>query len=166
MLIVLLTLIHGFFGKQQYATIALQMLTIKLSKALCLECSTCAIFLSSSLMVSIMARFLRSSLSETDINAPSILLFNLVIQPLKQVLSYISLISDKLPVDELHKGVAFKGFTVIHITESNYEIQEFSTLVTYQMQLEPEEPAHGAFTSFRYSFEYLMYMDSLVFAYP
>ena len=53
--------------------------TIKLSKVLCLECSTCAIFLSSSFTVSIMARFLRSSLSESDINAPFILLFNLVI---------------------------------------------------------------------------------------
>ena len=52
---------------------------MKLSKVLCLECSTCAIFLSSSLTVSMMARFLRSSLSESDINAPFMLLFSLVI---------------------------------------------------------------------------------------
>ena len=62
-----------------YAAIAPNRLTIKLSKLLCLECSTCAIFLSSSLTVSIMARFLSSSLSESDINAPFIFLFNLVI---------------------------------------------------------------------------------------
>ena len=68
------------------------------------------------------------------------------------VLSNISLISDKLPVDELHEGLALKEFTVIHITGSNHEIQEFSTLVAYQMQLESEEPAHGAFTSLHYSF--------------
>ena len=77
--IVLVTLMHGFFGKQQYAAIALKRLTIKLSNGLCLECSTCAIFLNSSLTVSIMARFLRSSLSESGISAPFILLFNLVI---------------------------------------------------------------------------------------
>ena len=79
MSIVLVTLIHGFFGKQQYAAIALNRLTIKLSKVLCLECSTCAIFLSSSFTVSIMALFLKSSLSESDISAPFILFFNLVI---------------------------------------------------------------------------------------
>ena len=42
----------------------------KLSKVLCLECSTCDIFLSSSLTVSIMVRFLRRSLSESDTTAP------------------------------------------------------------------------------------------------
>ena len=79
MSIVLITSIHGFFGKQQYAAIAYKRLTMKLSKALCLECSTCAIFLSSSLTDSINCSFLRRSLSESDINALFILLFNLVI---------------------------------------------------------------------------------------
>ena len=51
---------------------------MKLSKHLCLECSTCAMFLSSSFTVSIMALFLSKSLSETLIKAPFILLFNLV----------------------------------------------------------------------------------------
>ena len=52
---------------------------MKLSKHLCLECSTCAIFLSSSFTVSIMALFLSKSLSETLIKAPFMLLFSLVI---------------------------------------------------------------------------------------
>ena len=52
---------------------------MKLSKYLCPECSTCAMFLSSSFTVSIMALFLRKSLSETLIKAPFRLLFNLVI---------------------------------------------------------------------------------------
>ncbi len=52
---------------------------MKLSKHLCLECSTCAIFLSSSFTVSIMALFLSNSLSETLIKAPFMLLFSLVI---------------------------------------------------------------------------------------
>ena len=51
---------------------------MKLSKHLCLECSTCAMFLSSSFTVSIMALFRSKSLSETLIKAPFILLFNLV----------------------------------------------------------------------------------------
>ena len=51
---------------------------MKLSKHLCLECSTCAMFFSSSFTVSIMALFLSKSLSETLIKAPFILLFNLV----------------------------------------------------------------------------------------
>ena len=60
--IVLETLIHSFLGKQQYAAIAPKRLTIKLSKILGLECSTCAIFLSSLLTDSIMVRFLRKSI--------------------------------------------------------------------------------------------------------
>ena len=51
---------------------------MKLSKHLYLECSTCAMFFSSSFTVSIMALFLSKSLSETLIKAPFILLFNLV----------------------------------------------------------------------------------------
>ena len=51
---------------------------MKLSKHLCLECSTCAMFLSSSFTVSIMALFLSKSVSEMLIKAPFILLFNLV----------------------------------------------------------------------------------------
>ena len=68
----------GFFGKQQYAAIADMALTKKLSKHLCLECSTCAMFFSSSLMVSMIARFLSSTLSDTDISAPFMLLLSLV----------------------------------------------------------------------------------------
>ena len=52
---------------------------MKLSKHLCLECSTCAMFLSSSFTVSIMALFQSKSLSETLIKAPFMLLFNLVV---------------------------------------------------------------------------------------
>ena len=52
---------------------------MKRSKYLCMECSTCAMFLSSSFTVSIMALFLSKSLSETLIKAPFMLLFNLVI---------------------------------------------------------------------------------------
>ena len=69
---------HGFFGKQQYAAMAPNMLTIKLSKHRCLECSTCAIFFSSSLTVSIIALLRSRSLSDTLIKAPFMLLLSLV----------------------------------------------------------------------------------------
>lgn len=55
----------GFFSKKQYAAIALRALAIKLLKERCLECSICAMFLSSSFTVSISARFLRQILSAT-----------------------------------------------------------------------------------------------------
>ena len=56
---------HGFFGNKQYAVTAPNILTMKLSKHLCLVCSTWAMFLSSSFTVSMIALFLRRSLSET-----------------------------------------------------------------------------------------------------
>ena len=62
---VLCTLMHGFFGNKQYAATAPNILTMKLSKHLCLVCSTWAMFLSSSFTVSMIALFLRRSLSET-----------------------------------------------------------------------------------------------------
>ena len=52
---------------------------MKLSKHLCLECSTCAIFFNSSFTVSIIARFLSSSLSDTLIKVPFMLFLSLVI---------------------------------------------------------------------------------------
>ena len=76
---VLCTLTHGFFGNKQYTAITPNRLMMKLSKLLCLECSTCAMCLSSSFTVSIMALFLSKNLSKTLINAPFMLLFNLVI---------------------------------------------------------------------------------------
>ena len=76
---VLCRLMHGFLENRQKAAMATNKLTMKLSKHLCLECSTCAMFLSSSFTVSIMALFLSKSLSETLIKAPFMLLFNLVI---------------------------------------------------------------------------------------
>ena len=92
-------------------------LTMKLSKHLCLECSTCAMFLSSSFTVSIMALFLSKSLSETLIKAPFMLFFNLVIscisvneKPLKEVLTDVPLVPDQLTMYELYTPVRDKKF--------------------------------------------------------
>ena len=81
--------------------IANNKLMMKRSKYLCMECSTCEMFLSSSFTVSIMALFLSKSLSETLIKAPFMLLFNLVIscipsneKPLKKVLADLALVTE------------------------------------------------------------------------
>ena len=52
---------------------------MKLSKHLCLQCSTCAMFFSSSFTVSMIALLHKSNLSETLVDAPFILLFNFMI---------------------------------------------------------------------------------------
>ena len=70
---------HGFLGKKQYAANAPSKLTTKLQNDLCLECSTCAMFFSSSLTVSIIALFLVSSLSDILMIAPFMLLLSFVI---------------------------------------------------------------------------------------
>ena len=122
--IVLVSLIHGFFGKQQYAAIAPKRLTMKLSKVLCLECSTCDIFLSSSLTVSIMVRFLRRSLSESDINVPFILLFNLVISCMP--------LTNNLWKRFLHtrKGVLSTKLMPVHLPKSIFLINKANGMAT------------------------------------
>ena len=122
--IVLVTLIHGFFGKRQYAAIAPKRLTMKLSKVLCLECSTCDIFLSSSLTVSIMVRFLRRSLSESDINVPFILLFNLVISCMP--------LTNNLWKRFLHtrKGVLSTKLMPVHLPKSIFLINKANGMAT------------------------------------
>ena len=44
-----------------------------------------------------------------------------------------------------------------------HKVEEFSFLITNQMQLETEEPTHRAFSSLGYAFENLVNMYSLVF---
>ena len=45
----------------------------------------------------------------------------------------ISIKSENLSMDKSHKGLIFKKFSVIYITRSNYEIQEFSAFATYNI---------------------------------
>jgi len=85
---VLCILMHGFFGNIQYAAIAPSIFTMKLPKHRCLECSTCAIFLSSSFTVSMIALLRNNNLSETLINAPFMLLLSLVISCMPSTKSF------------------------------------------------------------------------------
>ena len=48
---------------------------------------------------------------------------------------------------------------------SDHEIKQFPAFVAYQVELEAEEPSHGAFASPGNAFESLVNMDPLVFAY-
>ena len=84
-------------------------MTIKLSKHLCLECSTCAMFFSSSFTVSIITIFLSRILSCTLIIAPFMLLFSLVImlysinkKSFKEVLTNVALDAGQLPMYEIY----------------------------------------------------------------
>lgn len=112
-------------------------MTIKLSKHLCLECSTCAIFLSSSFTVSIMALFLSKSLSETLIKAPFILLFSLVISCIpstnslwKRFLLMYPLSPTSLPYMKSTKALYSKGLrsststgVIIKLRSSPFSLQ-------------------------------------------
>ncbi len=109
---------------------------MKLSKHLCLECSTCAIFLSSSFTVSIMALFLSKSLSETLINAPFMLLFNLVIKTSFLLSSssfcvlkikFFCAIPCKLKKNNLYLRLGKNNLNV-HAYEDNVDFTNFSPL--------------------------------------
>ena len=110
---------------------------MKLSKHLCLECSTCAIFLSSSFTLSIMALFLSKSLAETLIKAPFMLLFNLVISCIpstnslwKRFLPMYPLSLTSLPYMKSTKALYFKGLrssispsVIIKLISSPFSLQ-------------------------------------------
>ena len=49
---------------------------------------------------------------------------------------------------------------------SNHEVKQLALLIADQVQLESEEPAHGALSPLRNTLERLVYMDALVLAYP
>jgi hypothetical protein len=162
----------GFLGKKQYAEIPLRRFTRKLSKDLCLECSICAMFFNSSLIVSIKALFLSKSLSETDINAPFMLLFNLVISCILSTNSLLNrfwlitpLSSTNFPCMNLMKGLYSRGLLSSISPEVNIKLRSSPLLITDQMELESEEPSHGALTSCRYSLEDPMHLYSLITAY-
>ena len=146
-------------------------LTMKLSKHLCPECSTCAMFLSSSFTVSMMALFLSKSLSETLIKSSFHVtfqfgnkLYSIHKQPLEEILADVPLVTEQLAIYEIYKRFVFQRLTIINISWCYHKVEKFSFLITNQMQYETEEPIHGAFSSLGYSFENFVNMYSLVFA--
>ena len=106
------------WGKGQGESYTLfRTLPMKLSKHLCLECSTCAMFFSLSFTVSIMALFLSKSLSETLINAPFMLLFNLVITPIRfKKRSFMSFLNRIGVTRKSSKGIVVSPFLTASCT--------------------------------------------------
>ena len=74
-------------------------------------------------------------------------------QPAEQLLSDISSVTHQLSVDVLNETAAFQRFAVINIAGGEHEIDNLAFLIAYQMQLETEEPSHGAFASLCQSLE-------------
>ena len=85
-------------------------------------------------------------------------------KPLEEPLADIPLVTDQLAMYKLYKGFVFQRLTVINVTWCNHEVEKFSSLVAYQMQLEPKEPSHRAFPSLGNALENLMNVYSLVSA--
>ena len=144
---------------------------MKLSKHLCMECSTCAMFLSSSFTVSIMSLFLSKSLSETLIKSSFHVtfqfgnkLYSVNEKPLEEVLADVPLVTEQLAIDEFYKRFVLQRLTVINISRRYHKVEKLSFLIANQMQFETEEPTHRAFSSLSYTFENFVNMYSLVFA--
>ena len=87
-------------------------------------------------------------------------------EALEQFLSNVSFISDEFSVEEFHKRLVVKRLAVIYISRCDHEVEQFPLLVTDQVQLEPEEPAHGALPPLGNALERLVDVDSLISAYP
>ena len=108
--------------------------------------------LSSSLTVSMMALLLRRSLSETDIKAPFMLFLSFVISCmpstnslLKSSLLIYPLSPTNLPQMNSGERLVFQRPPVVHVAGSNHEVKQLPAFVAYQVELQAEEPSHGAF---------------------
>ena len=80
---------HCFLREKTIGCKASHEVVYELWNNRCLECSTCAMFLSSSLMISIMDHFLSSTLSETLISEFYILFLSLVISWMPSICTHI-----------------------------------------------------------------------------
>ena len=87
-------------------------------------------------------------------------------EALEQFLANVSFIPDEFSVEEFHKRLVVKRFSVIYISRCDHEVEQFPLLITDQMQLEPEEPAHGALPSLGNALERLVDVDTLIPAHP
>lgn len=83
----------------------------------------------------------------------------------KQILAYISFVSDKFPIDKFNEGLVFQRLAVINISWRYHEVEQLTLLIAYQMQFETEESSHGAFASLGNTPECLVHPYPLVPAY-
>ena len=87
-------------------------------------------------------------------------------EALEQFLAIVSFIPDEFSVEEFHKRLVVNQLAVIYISRCNHEVEQFTLLITDQMQLEPEEPAHGTLPLMGNALERLVDVDTLIPAYP
>ena len=83
---------------------------------------------------------------------------------LEEPLADISLVADQLAVYLSQEALVLKRFPVIRVARRYTEVEQFPLLVADNMQLEAEEPSHGALPSGGNSPEHLMHVDALVLA--
>ena len=85
-------------------------------------------------------------------------------EPLEEFLADIPLVPDEFPIEELHKRPVLKRPSVVDIARREHEVKQLSLLVTDEVQLESEEPSHGALASPGNTTEGLVHMDALILA--
>ena len=56
----------------------------------------------------------------------------------------------------------FQQFSIVYISRSKHEIQDFSFIIDNQMQLEPEKPSHRAFSTCSQTLKSLVYKYALI----
>ena len=83
---------------------------------------------------------------------------------LEKVLADIPLVCHEFVEDHFNESLVLQRFPVIHIARCDHEVEQFALLVADEVQLESEEPSHGALASGRKALECLMDMDALVLA--
>lgn len=87
-------------------------------------------------------------------------------ETLKQILADISFVTEKFAIEDFHECLVVQWLPVANITWCSHEVQQLTLFITNQMKFEAEEPSHGAFASLDYSLESLVYVYTLVAAYP
>ena len=85
-------------------------------------------------------------------------------QLMEEFLGYVALVAHELAVDLLHEVLYLERLPVVDVSRGNHEAQYLSLLVDDDVQLEPEEPTHGAFPLHGDALEHLVAEDALVAA--
>lgn len=83
-------------------------------------------------------------------------------KPLEETLADIPLVADQLSVYKFNKRLVFQRLAVVNVSRCYHEVEQFSLFIANQVQLESEEPAHGAFSPLGNALENLMNVYSLV----
>lgn len=76
----------------------------------------------------------------------------------------VAFITEKLTEEVFSHGSHHLEVPVIHVSFGEIKRQNFSFIVDYQVQFEPEKPSQGALTPLGDSFEGLVLVDSSVVA--